>query len=112
MESEQLEWVAVGTDNYGAGPGKILWSNDGKTWTQSDLIGVSFDEGKGVAYGTSDGTNPLWVVVGNNYGDDKNILRSGNGKHWYESTDSSFKDAGFGVAEKHLLYGMDKSYYH
>ena len=58
-------WVAVGTDNFNTGPGNILWSSDGKTWEEYDPNSAMFTiYGRGVAYGTTDSTNPLWVAVG------------------------------------------------
>ena len=53
--------------------------------------------GYGVAYGTSNGTDPLWVAVGlSNH--QENILWSENGKEWQVSTGVSFRFTGNGVA--------------
>ena len=107
-------WVAVGDDH--GGYGCILYSENGKTWTDSDSTGASFGaHGYGVAYGTYNGS-PLWVAVGDNTGGvcAGNILYSSNGKKWYQSDEdgASFNIKGKGVAANHLLYGMLKDYYH
>ena len=86
-------WVALG-DNLGGiggrGSGNILWSEDGTTWTQSDSTGAAFAlYGYGAAYGTSNGTSPLWVAVGNNnVSGNSNILWSNDGKTWTQSDSS------------------------
>ena len=102
-------WVALGDNNGGIGGhgyGNILYSSDGKKWTQTEE-GASFGNwGNGAAYGTSDGNpaNQLWVAVGDNnggiggrgYG---NILYSSDGKKWTQTEEgASFNTEGFGVA--------------
>ena len=106
-------WVAVGNDNTG-GFGSIMYSENGKEWTETST-GDSFGErGFGVAYRTVNGS-PLWVAVGS---DDISsgpgvIMHSEDGKSWTKtSTGNSFSDLGNGVAAKHLLYGMHPTYYH
>ena len=92
-------WVAVGYNLGGKSDGNILHSSDGKTWTVSDSTGASFSSvGKGVAYGTADGINPLWVAVGDDVTANGHILHSSDGKKWYVSDSASFKHAGYGVA--------------
>ena len=92
-------WVAVGYDSGANKQENILWSEDGKEWQVS--TGVSFNNrGYGVAYGTSNGTDPLWVAVGYDTGtnDQENILWSDDGKEWQVSTGVSFNVQGYGVA--------------
>ena len=95
-------WVAVGNDsgNNATDRGNIMYSADGISWQES--TGMSFAQGNGVAYGTSDGTNPLWVAVGidsgNNAPDRGNILYSADGISWQESIGMSFSTYGNGVA--------------
>ena len=90
-------WVAVGYDDGANKQENILWSEDGKEWQVS--TGVSFStQGQGVAYGTSNGRDPLWVAVGDDSIDQENILWSENGKEWQVSTGVSFNKQGNGVA--------------
>jgi len=95
--SETVSWVAAGSD--GGGYGSLMYSNDGKTWTESSG-GASFSGvGFGVAYGKGSGGNPLWVAVGG-YG---NLMYSTDGKTWAESSvGASFSVSGNGAA-----YGKD-----
>ena len=107
-------WVAVGEDTDGIGGyGNIMFSSNGKEWTKTSS-GDSFSiQGLRVAYGTSDGTSPLWVAVGSDSTGYGNIMYSSNGKTWTKtSAGDSFRFFSKGVAAKHLLYGMDKNYYH
>ena len=100
-------WVAVGNNDIAGGgnkAGNILYSSNGKEWTESDSSGAFFNYyGSRVAYGTSDGTLPLWVAVGTSSNGahidgNENILWSNNGKKWYESSGASFKNWGNGIA--------------
>ena len=69
-------WVIQTRIYYGA--------KNGKFWEESDPNGASFaGYGSGVAYGTTDGINQLWVA-GSGTGTN-NILWSENGKFWEES---------------------------
>ena len=88
----------------GSSFGNILYSINGKKWYQSDSTGASFSsEGTGVAYGTSDSTNPLWVAVGQTSGSSfGNILYSSNGKTWTQSESSG---ASFGNFGHNVAYG-------
>ena len=92
----EAKWVAVGHD--GTSYGNIMYSSDGKEWTNT-TSGDSFStRGYGVAYGTSDGVSPLWVAVGydDGYG---NIMYSTDGETWKKtSSGDSFTDYGSGVA--------------
>jgi hypothetical protein len=93
----ELEWVAVGRDGSG-GYGSIMYSSDGQCWTKTST-GNSFSvRGRGVAYGTCNGTS-LWVAVGNGDGGYGNIMYSSDGQSWTKtSTGDSFSVAGRGVA--------------
>jgi hypothetical protein len=91
-------WVAVGENENESNYRNIIYSENGIVWKES-LSGASFtDYGRGVAYGTSNGTSPLWVAVGYDTNDRKNILYSENGKVWQESTGSIFSIEGNKVA--------------
>ena len=103
-------WVAIGdnTADGGAAVGNILYSEDGKTWTQSDSTGAAFGGfGIGIAYGTSDGNsdNQLWVAAGSNSSYAGNILWSNDGKTW-EVSDSS--GASFGYYGNNVAYGTSR----
>ena len=91
-------WVAAGQDGPGSGYANIIYSENGKTWKKTSS-GDSFSSyGEGVAYGTSNGTSPLWVAVGKDdgYG---NIMYSSDGKEWKKtSSGDSFSSYGEGVA--------------
>ena len=70
-------WVAVGIGTH-----KILTSVDGLNW-QANATGTStFNEGRGIAYGTSNGTSPLWVAVGSGVHE---ILTSVDGLNWQDN---------------------------
>ena len=105
-------WVAVG-QVVGGGYGNIMYSSDGQSWTKTST-GDNFSyEGRGVAYRTVNGS-PLWVAVGSERVTGGGaIMYSNNGKEWTKTfAGDSFGGYGYGVAAKHLLYGMDKDYYH
>ena len=96
-------WVAVGSDGLDGGYGSIMYSENGKIWTETSS-GDSFSSlglGLGVAYGTSNGVSPLWVAVGDDglaggYG---SIMYSSDGKEWTKtSSGDSFTGYGSGVA--------------
>ena len=104
-----VEWVAVG--DVGGGYGSIVYSSNGQNWTKTST-GDSFAYGSGVAYGTSNGTSPLWVAVGDGTDGYGSIMYSNDGQSWTKtSTGNIFSVLGNGVAAKHLLYGMDPTYY-
>ena len=93
-------WVAVGEDRYG-GFGSIMYSENGKNWTQTSS-GDSFTIfGNGVAYGTSNNTDQLWVAVGEDIGGYGSIMYSKNGKNW---TQTSSGDS-FSVLGNNVAYG-------
>ena len=96
-------WVAVGKDNTG-GFGNIMYSADGKEW-QKTTTGDSFaNKGNGIAYGTtSNGTSPLWIVVGNAGIPEDNIMYSVDGKEWKRITGVCFSIWGNGIAFKAIL---------
>ena len=102
-------WVAVGKDSTGYG--RIMYSSDGQSWTKTST-GDSFSGyGYGVAYRTVNGS-PLWVAVGKDSTGYGNIMYSSNGKTWTKtSADDGLNIEVNGVAAKHLLYGMDPTYY-
>ena len=103
-------WVAVGFGGGGTAPdrGNIMYSTDGISWQES--TGMSFSGGYGIAYATSDGTNPLWVAVGYDETERRNILYSTDGKEWQESTGMSFYSTGRGVAYKSILPNVPNFY--
>ena len=105
-------WVAVGQNNSDSNYGHILYSEDGKTWHQSDPNDYFHGYGQNVAYRKVD-TGALWVAVGtaNNVFGPGQILWSNNGKTWNLSVDD-FGITGNDVAASHLLYGMSPDYYH
>ena len=90
-------WVAVGSATAG-GYENIMYSSNGKIWTETSSGEFFNTNGEGVAYGTSDGASPLWVAVGqggsNKYG---NIMYSSDGKEWKKtSSGDSFSINGRG----------------
>ena len=92
-------WVSGGDDrSEAAGGNTILYSENGINWQRS--TGICFTtEGYGVAYGTSNGTSPLWVAVGYDGSAGGNtILYSENGINWQRSTGICFNGTGYGVA--------------
>ena len=94
-------WVAVGDDGTNPSVGNIMFSENGISWEKVSS-GISFlNVGYSVAYGTSNGTSPLWVAVGESV---DTILYSENGKEWQASSGVSFNGTGFGVA-----YGYESS---
>ena len=95
-------WVAAGS-NGGGGYGNLMYSTDGKTWTESSG-GASFSvSGSGVAYGKDSGGNPLWVAAGKDGGGYGSLMYSTDGMCWTDSSGgASFSFSGFGVA-----YGKD-----
>ena len=96
-------WVAAGNDGAG-GYSNLMYSTDGKTWTDSSG-GASFSRyGEGVAYGKGSDGNPLWVAGGmNSSGGYSNLMYSTDGKTWTKSSGgASFSGAGRGVASNTL----------
>jgi hypothetical protein len=91
-------WVAVGDgDADGNKYGNIMYSSDGQCWSKTST-GDSFSaRGRGIAYGTCNGTS-LWVAVGDDTGYG-NIMYSSDGQSWTKtSTGDSFSTNGYGVA--------------
>jgi hypothetical protein len=104
-KKDMANLVAVGLDSGGGNT--ILYSSDGISWNPS-IGGVCFGyAGVGVAYGTSNGTSPLWVAVGQESSGDgggNTILYSSDGISWNPSIGGvCFGYAGVGVA-----YGTSK----
>ena len=109
----EAKWVAVGNAETAGGYETILYSENGKTWTQTSsgdsfrdatAITLSPAGGFGVAYGTSNGTSPLWVAVGKGgtcYG---NIMYSTDGKNWTK-TSSGDSFTGSGAYGNGVAYG-------
>ena len=97
-------WLAVGHDGYITRWCNIMYSADGKEW-QETITGASIAfNGNGVAYGTSDGTSPLWVAVGDDYDGNPgrgNILYSADGEEWQETTTG----ARFSIQGNEVAYG-------
>ena len=90
-------WVAVGDD--GGGLGNIMYSDNGKNWTQTSSGDSFSNAGAGVAYGTSNSASPLWVAVGDDDGGLGSIMYSDSGKNWTQtSSGDSFGVQGWGVA--------------
>ena len=83
-------WVAVGRENTyvdSGGYGTIMYSSNGKNWTKTTEGDSFINGGRGIAYGTSNGTSPLWVAVGDDAGDGYgSIMYSSNGKIWTKTT--------------------------
>lgn len=82
-------WVMTGQD---AGPETIRYSGDLFNW--SNATGYFGMVGYGVAY---NGSN-LWVAVGDGGGTTSNILYSGDGQSWSNTTSGGFTAIGYGVS--------------
>ena len=109
-------WVAVG--GGAAVSHHILYSKDGISW-QATATGTSKfgnnnnNGGYGIAYGKTPEGSCLWVATGKG---DHHILYSTDGTSWQAVTEGTSKfgdeyNGGRGIANNHLLYGMDKIYY-
>jgi hypothetical protein len=92
--------VAYGGDKWIAGgfKGHMVWSPDGKEWT--DIYGDFFGFGGGggvygIAYGKDGAGDPLWVAAGNT-----GIIWSPDGSGWYDSSGAASNGGGgwYGVA--------------
>ena len=84
-------WVAVGKSNGSSS--SISYSSNGISWTNATTqFGV---EGRGVTYGSNNGSN-IWVAVGDN-GDGYNIFYSYDGTNWTNNTSASFSGALYSV---------------
>lgn len=89
-------WVAAGRAGSGSELGNMMYSENGKVWSKP-TSGDTFDQAIDVAYGTSDGYQPLWVAVGE--GTDHGAVKySSNGKIWQNSSGISFEDDVVSVA--------------
>ena len=100
-------WIAVGETTIGNSSGNIKYSYDGQVWYSEDQ-GVSFNTGRGVAYGlSSDGITSMWVATGfedgNNFG---NIKYSYDGLSWSNSLSSG---TSFGVSGHKVAFGTSSN---
>ena len=93
-------WVAVGYG--GTSTSNILYSDDGKQWTNAYMSGganpFGDNVGNGVAYG--DGK---WIATGKGGTSTKSILWSNNGIEWKNTNGNHFDIEGMNVAFRSLL---------